>query len=297
VQATAAQARWPGCRPWPWSNCWLVPPLAAAWSRLPGGTPGYGPTRCAASLFASLALPVLGLVLVEQLFRNLPEDAAGWPSRCAWAGVVFAFDVYLYSEGRAVRPARPRRLQHPRRGPCWRCRCSSSPRARRSDWHAPIQVSRRAAFYSATLLLIGPTCCSWPPWATTCATSAATGAARCNWGCCLPGGAAAGAGAVGSLRARLRVFVGKHFFSYRYDYREEWLRFTAMLSSSHSPAGGGRAGRAGLANMVECPAGSLWTRRGPPVTCRRPLEPARRGRPAPTGSRRSGVQPSCRRAG
>jgi hypothetical protein len=35
----------------------------------------------------------------------------------------------------------------------------------------------------------------------------------------------------GSMRARLRVQVGKHFFSYRYDYREEWLRFTQTLSA------------------------------------------------------------------
>ena len=34
----------------------------------------------------------------------------------------------------------------------------------------------------------------------------------------------------GSVRARLRVFIAKNFFAYRYDYRAEWLRFTARLS-------------------------------------------------------------------
>jgi len=34
----------------------------------------------------------------------------------------------------------------------------------------------------------------------------------------------------GTLRARLRVFLSKHFFSYRYDYREEWLNFTRPLT-------------------------------------------------------------------
>ena len=28
----------------------------------------------------------------------------------------------------------------------------------------------------------------------------------------------------GVFRSKLRVFVSKHFFSYRYDYRAEWLR-------------------------------------------------------------------------
>ena len=32
------------------------------------------------------------------------------------------------------------------------------------------------------------------------------------------------------LRAQVRVFTAKHFFEHRYDYRAEWLRFTATLN-------------------------------------------------------------------
>ena len=39
----------------------------------------------------------------------------------------------------------------------------------------------------------------------------------------------------GRFRAQLRVFVSKHFFSYRYDYRDEWLRFTRTLSAHDRP--------------------------------------------------------------
>jgi putative PEP-CTERM system histidine kinase len=67
----------------------------------------------------------------------------------------------------------------------------------------------------------------------------------------------------GALRSRVRVFVGKHFYRYRYDYREEWLRFTAMLSAKRSPQETGEMIVRGLAKMVECPAGSLWVRDGP----------------------------------
>ena len=35
----------------------------------------------------------------------------------------------------------------------------------------------------------------------------------------------------GSIRAKVKVLVGKHFFHYRYDYREEWLRFTQTLNA------------------------------------------------------------------
>jgi putative PEP-CTERM system histidine kinase len=67
----------------------------------------------------------------------------------------------------------------------------------------------------------------------------------------------------GTLRAWLRVFVAKHFFSYRFDYREEWLRFTAMLSTRGAPHEVGRLVVRGLADLVECPGGSLWTRGEP----------------------------------
>ena len=36
----------------------------------------------------------------------------------------------------------------------------------------------------------------------------------------------------GAQRARLRVFVSKHLFPYRYDYRNEWRRFTQALSAA-----------------------------------------------------------------
>lgn len=46
----------------------------------------------------------------------------------------------------------------------------------------------------------------------------------------------------GSVRAKVKVLVGKHFFHYRYDYREEWLRFTQTLNAQDSPQIHGRAG-------------------------------------------------------
>src|SRR4029453_11678908 len=64
----------------------------------------------------------------------------------------------------------------------------------------------------------------------------------------------------GSLRAKLRVVVSKHFFSYRYDYRDEWLRFTQALSARGGQSELGRNVVKGLADMLESPAGSLWLR-------------------------------------
>ncbi len=56
----------------------------------------------------------------------------------------------------------------------------------------------------------------------------------------------------------MRVFLGKHFFRYRYDYREEWLRFTHTLSAQNSPQEMGQQVIRGLADLLESPGGGLW---------------------------------------
>jgi len=61
----------------------------------------------------------------------------------------------------------------------------------------------------------------------------------------------------GTMRARLRVFVGKHFFTYRYDYREEWLRFTGTLTSMSAGQPWVACIQA-LGDLIESPGGALW---------------------------------------
>ncbi len=62
----------------------------------------------------------------------------------------------------------------------------------------------------------------------------------------------------GRFRSKLKVFVSKHFFSYRYDYREEWLRFTRTLSSEGTLLSVQTRVIRALADLVESPAGGLW---------------------------------------
>ena len=47
----------------------------------------------------ALALPVLGLVLVEQLYRNATDDSR-WSSKpfCLALALAFVFDIYFYSQ-------------------------------------------------------------------------------------------------------------------------------------------------------------------------------------------------------
>jgi putative PEP-CTERM system histidine kinase len=66
----------------------------------------------------------------------------------------------------------------------------------------------------------------------------------------------------GTLRARLRVFLSKHFFSYRYDYREEWLNFTRALTEGRPGEQLCERAVEALARLLESRGGALWMREG-----------------------------------
>jgi putative PEP-CTERM system histidine kinase len=62
------------------------------------------------------------------------------------------------------------------------------------------------------------------------------------------------------IRARLMVLISRNFFDYKYDYREEWLKMTQELADfSDEPPLPQRVIRI-LASLVESNAGALWLR-------------------------------------
>ena len=209
-----------------------------------------------------LAWAVTGLLLVEQVFRN-QADATRWAAKplCLGLGGLFAFDVYLYAQvlmfGAIDEDAlAARALVHALAVPLL---LVASRRHR--QWITKVQVSQTAAFYSLSLLLIG---------VYLLLIAGAGYYIRYfggSWGGALQVAALFAALLLlmvlmlsGAMRASLRVFLGKNFFRYRYDYRREWLRFTEMLSTKVSPQEVGGLVVRGLADMVECSAGALWIR-------------------------------------
>jgi len=213
-----------------------------------------------ALVVSQLAWAVLGLLLVEQVFRNQAEQNR-WGAKplCLGLGVLFLFDVYLFSQALMFGAfdsdaLAARSLVHAVAVPLLLMASSRSQR-----WLAKVQVSKTAAFYSASLLLIG----------LYLLFIAAVGYYvrffGGTWGGALQVALLFAALVLllalvfsGAMRARLRVFLGKNFFSYRFDYRLEWLRFTAMLSTKSAPQEVGGLVVRGLADMVECTAGGLW---------------------------------------
>lgn len=209
-----------------------------------------------------LSQAVIGLILVEQLFRTVSEDSR-WNVKplCLALLFQFGFDIYLFSDAMMFNridgdAMTVRGFVHATTIPLLMLATERS-----KDWTSKIRLSQKAAFHSATLLLSG----------LYLLLMAGVGYYvryfGGEWGrafqLALIFAAALLLGIFlisGSMRAKMRVLVGKHFFRYRYDYREEWLRFTQTLTSSDAPQSIGEQVIRGLANMVESPAGSLWLR-------------------------------------
>ena len=236
-------------------------------------------------LYGTMAVPVLTLMLIEQLFANVTDDAR-WNVKPLCLGLAGAalFDLYLFSQAvlfnRLDEDAmRIRGAVHALMLPLLVLASM-----RRANWLSKIQLSRKAAFHSATLVIAG---------LYLIFVSGVGYYVRYfggEWGSSLQIGlffvailALMVLALSGSVRAKLRVFLGKHFFRYRYDYREEWLRFTKTLSANSaelqgdSPAAiqgqqmgqqmGQQAGQQvgqkvvrGLADLLESPGGGLWLR-------------------------------------
>ncbi len=222
--------------------------------------PALGASLQRLALLDSLAMAVFGLVLVEQLFRTAASDSR-WSIKplCLGLAGAFLYDLYLYSEALLFNQLdldafSIRGFVHALVVPLV---AVSTIRSR--DWKTRLVLSQRAAMQSATLLIVG---------VYLLFMAAAGYYVRYfggDWGrafqlaLLFAALLALGVLAVsGSMRAKLRVLIGKHFFSYRYDYREEWLRFTQTLSSQDGFSGMGAHAVRGLADMVESPAGALW---------------------------------------
>jgi len=210
-----------------------------------------------------LALPILGLLIIEQLLRGTPKEQR-WNMKPLYLGLggIFAFDLFLYADA----------LLFSRLDPAvWAARgvvaafavpFVAVAAARSRDWSLNVHVSREVVFHSTALLISGVYLLAvaaagyWVrffggTWGTT-VQIAFLFAAILLLGVMLSSG---------SLRARLRVFISKHFFSYRYNYREEWLKFTGLLTGAENRATLNERCVRALADLVESTGGSLFLER------------------------------------
>ena len=207
-----------------------------------------------------LGLAIFGLILVEQLLRRaLPQARWGLKPLCVGLAGVFAFDIFYYAE--AMMFGRLDASIFVARGfaNALIIPFVAMATARNTGWTIDLHMSRGVVFQTTALLVSGT---------FLLAVAAAGYFVRYlggGWGQALQIEVLFAAllfglsvASSGRFRSKIKVFVSKNFFSYRYDYREEWLRFTRTLSEESSVPRVQERCIEALANLVESPGGALW---------------------------------------
>ncbi len=214
------------------------------------------------SMAGHLAMSVLTLALLEQLYRNTDSEKR-WGIRyiCfAFAGI-FVYEFYLYADALLFK-----RID----AELWSARpwivAVVSPliavsAARNPKWSLDVYVSRQAVFHTASLVCAG----------VYLLLMSIAGFYIKEYG----GDWGKVAQAVfifaaimfmllimlsGKIRAWLKVTLSKHFFNYKYDYREEWIKFNATLTALDDILPIRSRAIKSIAQIVESPAGILFTK-------------------------------------
>lgn len=210
-----------------------------------------------------LGLALLGLVVVENLFRNSPRSRY-WNLKylCLGVGALFAYDFFLYADAVLFR-----RLS----ADLFLARGATDAlvlpflvvyAARNRKAGPKIVVSRRMALHSATLFCAGLYLMMM--------AGAGYYVRRFGgeWSSFLQAVFFFGAVlllviplASGSSRAYLRVLVEKSFFAYKYDYRAEWLRFIETISRTDTAENLPERVIRAVCDLMESPEGALWLER------------------------------------
>ena len=231
--------------------------IAAAWA---GGVPKLGDW---ATYPALVVMALIAFLAVEQVYRNAQEDIRRRVRLLCFAiGAIAATDLFVYSHATLLGAPLPL---------FWSARGFVNAAVlplivlgvrEQSTRERELFVSRHVMFYTASLLGVG---------AYLIAMGAVAYAIRAVGGewsfpldlVFLTVGVAVLAAVLfsASIRARLRVFIVKHFYRSKYDYREAWLRLTQSLSRTGDLRRSAANGLEGMARIIGSESGGLWIER------------------------------------
>jgi putative PEP-CTERM system histidine kinase len=216
------------------------------------------------SILARLVLAIAGIMLVENLYRyTRREHRWGIKLLCLGIGSLFTFDFLMYSD--ALLFFRVSDDLYAARGvtnalivPLIAISARRNP-----GWSIDVFVSRHAIFHSATLIGAGLYLLSMAAigyylrefggeWGTVLQTAFLFGSVIFLALVVISG----------AFRARLKDIISQNFFSHKYDYRDEWLRFISTFSSSEAGLSLPRRVMEGIANIVESPQSAVWAADG-----------------------------------
>lgn len=211
-------------------------------------------------MLGRLVASIGALALLENLYRSTPEDGRWTIKPIAIAlGATFIFDIYMYAEASLFLSIDLDLLNA--RGVV-QALCVpfiALTAIRNPSWKMELQLSRRVVFHTVSLMATGVYLLlmafaglyirqfggSWGDVLQIAFLfTALTGLALFILS--------------GTTRARARVFMQKHFFLHKYDYREEWLRFIRTMSNSDTTENLDRRVVRATCDILDAPGGALW---------------------------------------
>jgi len=210
--------------------------------------------------FGFLILALIGLVLIEYLYRSTQNNYR-WSIKylCLGLGVIFLYDFYIYSDAVLFKRINP---------DLWFARGTINAICvplivvsirRVKEWKMELFVSRHVVFQSSMILFAGL-------YLSFMAIS--------GYYVRVFGGSWGGALQVvfifaailglliiifsSDIRAQIKVFLAKHFYENKYDYRDEWLDFTRTLAGKKTGSEIYNNIVKAFVDTMNCTGGVMW---------------------------------------
>jgi len=225
------------------------------------------PSLVSLGIDARLGFAIGILLLIENLYRNAPQEAR-WHINltCIAIGGTFLYEIVLYADTVLYRRVSPLLFAGQAPVGLLVVPLLLIGARRQLRWKDDVGVSRSVVFHTATLLLGG----------IFLVGLAAAGEVFRRFG---PGwGRLAEASLIfagcitiavlvasGSARSQLRALVVDHFFNRRYDYQHEWGRCIATLSAAGPYLALHKRVIRAVADIVDSPGGVLFLREAAPA--------------------------------
>lgn len=216
-------------------------------------------------LWTGLLLSIVSFVTAEQLYRN-SEKNQFIKMLCVIVASIFAYDIYLFSHSLMFGQIDTE---------IWSARGSINALAglfmtlgsvaivNRGNHPARLTLSRPAVFYTTSLTVAG---CFLALMAIGGYYVQLYGG---NWGAVMQILVlfialliVASVFVSEHARSRLNVWINKHFFHHKYDYRAEWLKLINYLSQPSKQESFHERAIKAVANIFKSPSGALWLRQG-----------------------------------
>lgn len=211
-------------------------------------------------IWTSLLLAIMGLISVEQLFKNT-ENHRLIKLWSVTIGGMLIYDIYLFSYSLIFDQIDIALWQG--RGAINACAALiliiGSLFLANTKKRPSLTISRPVAFYTTSMTVAGG----------FLSLMAISGyyvqLYGGNWGAILQIlmlflalTTVAAAFISSTIRARVRVWVSKYFFNHKYDYRREWLRLINHLSRAPDTKDFHARAISGVASIFNSPKGILW---------------------------------------